>query len=414
MQGEMPEMNCFVVTKDEQDAAGVRGDECGARQEEERVYIDCRSRSPTRLNEIGKRARGEQETSSHNNHSPHPWRKHQKRAEHEEGNMVGHHTTKRPGETRKRTQQADVQTTTAILREAKRRTGEAESRAQEAEQAMRLSEQKARVMEESLLKEGQKAEKKAEHRRLQLKQAEGKANFYEKATRAAEDTARKAEKRAQQAEQMANQQAEEKFGNPEARERSTRIMEFEYLTDVAELESTVGVLTEKLVSMTRRIKQYEVEADSRKKQVKGLHEALLQRDELLTESEEEAEMFYELGEERLKALKTRQAELTKEAALVETDLKNQLEQARTKAKEKLKEHASKMKATRRQLDHVLLKMECAVCFETKKDSTVLLPCCHSFCGACVTECLKRDDGTIKEGASCPICRALTFTAKRLF
>jgi hypothetical protein len=407
----MPEKYCSVVTKGKKDDTSVHGDECGARQKEERFYIDCRSHSPTRLNEIGKRAREQGGTNS-----PQPWKKHQKRAGREERALVRQSTTIRPEESRRRTQKADgpLQTTNGILREAKRRTEEAKSRVEEAEQAMRRSEQRARVGAEQSLKAARKAEEKAEKKRLEALQAEGKANFYEKATRAAKDTARKAEKRAQQAEQLVDQRAEKLYhGNSESRERTTRLMEFGYLTDVAELESTVGVLTD-VVSMRLRIKQYEVDADSRDKQLQGLRETLLQRDELLTESEEKAEMFNEVGEERLKALKKRQAELTRDAASVETDLQKQLQQAHANTKEMIKVHTNDMKATRLQLDHPLLKMECAVCFETKKDSTVLLPCCHSFCGACVSKCLNGKDGAIKKGANCPICRALTTTAKRLF
>jgi hypothetical protein len=92
----------------------------------------------------------------------------------------------------------------------------------------------------------------------------------------------------------------------------------------------------------------------------------------------------------------------------------EMQRANVEGKETLKKHAKELDAMRLQRDHPLSTVECAVCIETKVDPTVLLPCCHSFCEVCVAKCLKCTDGSLKEGAECPICRAAITDAKRLF
>jgi hypothetical protein len=109
--------------------------------------------------------------------------------------------------------------------------------------------------------------------------------------------------------------------------------------------------------------------------------------------------------------------LTKALTLAETSCdihQRELQRVHGEEKEKLEVHTKELDAVRMQRDHLLSTVECAVCIETKVEPTVLLPCCHSFCGLCVIKCLRGRDGHFKEGAKCPICRTATTDAKRLF
>jgi hypothetical protein len=127
------------------------------------------------------------------------------------------------------------------------------------------------------------------------------------------------------------------------------------------------------------------------------------------------------AQEKLTALKEKRKEVNKKAASnlrsAEANCntyQHELQRAQDQVKETSVMHTKELDAMRLQRDHLLSTVECAVCIETKKDPTVLLPCCHSFCESCVAQCLKSSDGSPKENAECPICRAATTDAKRLF
>jgi ankyrin repeat protein len=130
------------------------------------------------------------------------------------------------------------------------------------------------------------------------------------------------------------------------------------------------------------------------------------------------------AQEKFQALKEKQKEVNKKAASklrsAEANCntyQHELQRAHDEGKEMLEKHAKEQKeldVMRLQRDHLLSTVECAVCIETKKKPTVLLPCCHSFCEMCVAQCLRTSGGSLKDGAECPICRAATTDAKRLF